>query len=430
VPHANSERIRRGWRTDLLRANVLWGVVDQGASSITNFGLSILAGRLIGPAGLGVIAIGFSGYLIMLGFERALLAEPAVIMSSVEDPAHRRAVSRLVISANLLMGVLGSLAFAASGLLIGGRVGHGLILFAPWLVPSLLQDLWRMLLFREGRGRAAALNDGTWFMGMLVLLPLARNIGTDWAIVSWWGLGATCAAVFGFVQLRAKEAASLRESLTWTRTDAWPLGRWFVVEGAFYTVASQFVVFLLAGLLGVQQVGGMRSVQVLFAPLTLLGPAIALPGLPAMTRRLRRSVSAAWKLAITISAALAAVAAAYLVVSVLWGRVFLSFIFGRGFIPYGSLVWPLGIQQTLILFTGGFLLNMKAARRGKALVLCRASVSLATIAFTTALALPFHLEGAAWGMALGSGVGAIAYVLVSRPGAQNIVESRHAVIDP
>jgi hypothetical protein len=45
------------------RNEIAWGVVDQGLSSATNLGISILAGRLLGPAGLGVIFLGFSTYL-------------------------------------------------------------------------------------------------------------------------------------------------------------------------------------------------------------------------------------------------------------------------------------------------------------------------------------------------------------------------------
>jgi O-antigen/teichoic acid export membrane protein len=396
------------------RTKIAWGVVDQGASSVTNFGLSILAGRLLGPSGLGVIAVGFSAYLILLGFERSLLAEPAVIASSVEDPEERKRITRNVISANLLMGSLGSFLMAMLGIWIGGRVGRGLVLFSPWLIPALLQDLWRMLLFRDGRGFAAASNDGAWFLGMLLCFPIAWSIRADWALVAWWGLGSSFGALLGLVQLDAK-AASPRQGLAWVTKEAWPLGRWFVGEGAIYTAASQFVVFLVAGLLGTQSVGGFRSVQVLFAPFALLGPAIALPGLPAIAGALRQSANAAWRIAFKVTAVLTSLAVGYLLVSLLGGQGLLTFALGRSFGRYGALIWPLGAQQVLAATSGGFYLLLKAARRGKSVLLFRSLISVATIASVSGLAFPFGLIGAAWGMALGTGVGSVCLIIFSWP---------------
>lgn len=396
------------------RTKIAWGLVDQSASSVTNFGLSVLGGRLLGPSGLGVIAIGFSAFLIFLVFERALLAEPAVIVSSSENRAGCKRISGAVVSAVLLMGVLGALALALVGILVGGHVGRGLLLVSPWLIPALLQDLWRMLLFRDGRGLAAACNDGIWFLAMLLLLPIAWKIRTDWGIMGWWGLGATFAALLGFVQVRTRPV-SLKRSWAWLSGEAWALGRWFAAEGAVYTAAAQFVIFLVAGLLGTQAVGGLRSVQVLFAPLALLGPATALPALPVIVRALRQSAHAAWRMAFTVSVVLFTVALAYLVGSLVGGQRLLSFVYGQRFTPYASLIWALGTQQVAAAAGGGFFLLLKAGRRGKAMVLYRSIVSLATVTCVSILGTWFGLRGAAWGMALGTVVGTISLIVLSWP---------------
>ena len=64
-----------------------WGLVDQGFSSATNFGLTVIAGRLVGPKGLGVVYIGFSLYLFVLSFQRALVTDPLVVSSAPLDAA-------------------------------------------------------------------------------------------------------------------------------------------------------------------------------------------------------------------------------------------------------------------------------------------------------------------------------------------------------
>lgn len=389
-----------------LRSRIAWGLVDQGASSVTNFGLSVLAARLLGPSGLGVIAIGFSAYLIILGFERALLAEPAVIVSSAKSQGARDGTTRSVVAANIMFGCLGTLALLSLGFSIGGRIGRGLVLFAPWLIPALLQDLWRMLLFRDGRGFAAASNDGFWVIGMLLGLPLAWNVRTDWAIAAWWGLGATCGGIAGFIQLR-KRVESPREAWLWITREAWPLGRWFAAEGAVYTAASQFVVFLVGGLLGTQAVGGLRSVQILFAPFALLGPAFALPGLPLIAGALQRSTEVGWRLALRLSAVLTVLAVGYLLASLVAGERLLSVLLGRDFVRYGYLIWPVGVQQVLSATSSGFFLLLKAARRGRALLFYRSIVSLSTVVAVVVLAVPFRLLGAAWGLTSGTAIGSV-----------------------
>lgn len=396
------------------RTRIAWGVVDQGLSSATNFALSLFAARLLGASGLGTIAIGFSAYLVTLGFQRSLFAEPAVIASSAESDTERDRVTRSVVGASIVFACLTAVALAVVGLVVGGRVGRGLLIFAPWVLPALIQDLWRMLLFRDGRGFAAACTDGVWLAGMLMALPAAWNLRADWAMSGCWGVGATFGAAVGFFQLRTRTAAP-RTAWAWATAEAWPVGRWFAAEGAVYTAASQFVIFFVAGLLGAQAVGGLRSVQVLFAPFALLGPAFALPGLPLITRALQRSPRAAWKMALKLSTLLAVLAFGYLLASLVAGEHMLSAILGPDFARYSSLIWPLGTQQVLAATSSGFFILLKAARRGKALLVYRTIVSLSTVAAVIALTVPFRLLGAAWGVASATAIGSVILIILCWP---------------
>jgi hypothetical protein len=59
-----------------------WGLFDQGFSSATNLGLAVLAGRLTGPGGLGVVYLGFTAYLAAISLQRALVTDPLVVYSA------------------------------------------------------------------------------------------------------------------------------------------------------------------------------------------------------------------------------------------------------------------------------------------------------------------------------------------------------------
>jgi O-antigen/teichoic acid export membrane protein len=183
-------------------------------------------------------------------------------------------------------------------------------------------------------------------------------------------------------------------------------------------VASQFVIFLVAGLIGTASVGGLRSVQVLFAPFALLGPAVALPGLPAIVQTLRVSETAAWQAALKLSLVLVVLAVSYFAFSLLWGERLLSFLLGRDFGQYGNLILPIGAQQVLAATSAGFFLLLKAARRGKAVLLYRLVASGATVIAVTGLAIFFGLAGAAWGVALGTAIGSLTLILLSANGVR------------
>ena len=58
-----------------------WGFVAQSLSSATSLSLTLMSGRLLGPGGLGVIFIGFSSYLVVLGLLRALVVDPMIASS-------------------------------------------------------------------------------------------------------------------------------------------------------------------------------------------------------------------------------------------------------------------------------------------------------------------------------------------------------------
>ncbi|HEX2196710.1 MAG TPA: hypothetical protein VHJ76_07265, partial [Actinomycetota bacterium] len=160
-----------------------WGLADQAMSSATNFGLTLIGGRLLGPDGLGVVFLGFSLYLLALALHRALVFDPLVVGTAPLDEAARRTRTTEGLSATLAGGAALTVVMVAAGLVFDGPLPRGVLLFAPWILPAMLQDLWRAVLFRDDRGSDAALNDLLWVAGMAATLPVAVAIGGEWAIV-------------------------------------------------------------------------------------------------------------------------------------------------------------------------------------------------------------------------------------------------------
>jgi O-antigen/teichoic acid export membrane protein len=380
----------------------IWGFVDQAFSSATNFGLTLLAGRALGPGGLGVVVIGLSGYLLALGLQRALLTTPLVSSSAALSSEDRSLAIRGGLTMELLGALGATLILLLLGLLFPGDAGRGFLIIAPWLLPALVQDFWRTVLFQERRARAAAVNDASWATVMLLTAPLAWMSGTDWAIVGCWGLGALAGALLGFAQTRSRPTPP-RPAISWWRARLWPFGRWLGVEGMIYAVTSTATVFLLNGLLGAKALGGLRAAQTLFAPLSLILPAISLPGLPAITRALAVSPRAALGLATRLSVIVAALAAFYVAAMVLLGGRLIPYVFGASFDAFTNLAVPIGAWQFVGALAAGFGLFLTAQQRGRDLLAILVAGSATSITFVTLLAWTSGVIGAAWGFAIGAG---------------------------
>jgi O-antigen/teichoic acid export membrane protein len=383
------------------RTALAWGFADQGFSSASNLGLSLLAGRLLGPAGLGTVFIGFSVYLVVTALQRHLIVEPLVAGSSGEDAANRRRTASLGLTMILIAAIVASIAVAIVGALVRGPIGDGLLLVAPWLGAGMVQDYWRHLLFRDRRSAQAAVNDGGWCLAMLVAVPAAVVLDSGWAVMGVWGFGALTGALVGLLQFRLGPAP-MRTAWRWWRRDVWPFGRWNAGAGVVMNLTSQATVFVISAIVGASALGGLRAAESVFAPLTLIVPAIALPGLPAVSRAHARDPVEGRRLGLRLSGLALAGAIAYIVFMAAGGWRFLPILFGSEFERYRTLIWPLAAGQVFFAIGIGFQLIIKAQQRGRVLLLNRIVAGVIALAMITTLGVAFGIDGAAWGSAAGS----------------------------
>lgn len=385
----------RGSKLGRNRRAIGWGFVDQSFSSVTNLGLSLLAGRLLGPAGLGRVFLAFSIYLMAVSVQRRLLTEPLLSVTSALDKERRARSAERGLTMCLGLGALCTAAvLVMSATFLRGFANRGLLLSVPWLVPALVQDYWRNVLFREKRAAAAAVNDGVWFAVMILVLPLVWQWRSDWLVMAWWGVGASTAAVYGFFQTRSCPSRP-GEAWRWFRKDVWPFGKWNVGAGTVESVGTQLEAFVVLGILGAAALGGLRAASTVFAPLSIIIPAIALPGLPAMARAHARGEGR--KLAIDLSAIAVVASVAYSLMLLLGGWRLLPFLFGGSFSRYRGLIWPVMAAQTFAAAQVGFMLLIKAQQRGRVLVLAQSLTTVVGLAAMVVLSLRYGLVGVAWG---------------------------------
>lgn len=383
------------------RGSVLWGFIDQTCSSATNFGLTVISGRELGPAGLGTVFIGFSVYLIAVAVQRALLIEPLISSSSSLPPDDRKRISRFAVTMSITFAVLATLVVMTFGMILPGSAGRGFLIIAPWIGVAIIQDVWRDVLFRDARPSSAALNDATWLVIMALAIPFATSLATDWAFTGAWGCGALAGMALGFGQTRVAPSR-LRDSWDWWQRDAMSFGKWNAGSALVSSIGGNATAFILTAIVGPAELGGFRASQSIFAPITLIIPAISLPGLPSVARALKTSSDEARRRGAMLSGIGVAAALGYMVVLLAGVWRLLPLIFGQDFARYRELIWPTAAAQTFTAAGIGLVLLLKAERRGHALLTIRSAGTVANLFFIVMLTLRFGVLGAAWGGAAGA----------------------------
>src|SRR5438876_9377658 len=68
----------------------VWGFVAQALASAVSFGLTVMAGRRLGPRGLRGVYIGFVSHQLVLGLQRGIVAHPLVVHAAPPASVARR----------------------------------------------------------------------------------------------------------------------------------------------------------------------------------------------------------------------------------------------------------------------------------------------------------------------------------------------------
>ena len=390
-----------------MRGGFAAGVATQGLASATNLSLSILAGQAAGPSGLGTVYVGFAAYAAMFGLQRAFFTTPLIARTSAVEPGERGHATSAALTLVLMSAVLGAAVFLIVGWTIGGSLGTGLVLFGPWLVPALLQQFWRPVFFRDDRTRRAVVNELAWFAAIVAIAPFALAAESERVVVVAWGIGSVAAAALSWSVTRQR-LVTPRAAVRWWRAEASAFGSWLAVQETVFICAGYATVIVLAGVLGSSDLGGLRAAESIFAPISLVAPAIVLPGLPALARARARSGDEALRLAVRMSGAAVLVTALYLGLMVVLSEDILGWVFGSEFSDYDYLVWPMGVWQLVATSALGFGILLQAQQRGKALLTAGVVGSLSGLFFISVLATAFGARGAAWGYAASAALSAAA----------------------
>ena len=251
-----------------------WGLMDQGISSVTNLGVSVLIAKLDSRAGFGAYSLAFVGYTLATGIAINLGTVPAMIRDRPDKEAQQQSLDRAV-SAGTCVGLVFSMALLPIGLLSHDPIRGYFILFGVLMPFLMLQALWRAACFAARDPRAATLCDGIWLavQGVSSLVLALLGIRSALWYAASWGFGAAAGGVTFSIRARVwPRLTNLRAHLAEYR-DLIPnlVGEFIAAAGVNQTLPYILVpIVALAGIAAIK--AGNLELGLLNVPLQGLGP--------------------------------------------------------------------------------------------------------------------------------------------------------------
>jgi O-antigen/teichoic acid export membrane protein len=399
--------MRRG-RASSAGRTALLGVADQGVSSLTNFGFSIVAATSLAPSAFGAFAVVYLLYSIALAGAQAVIGQELVLTN--ESAGTRLARSRDALLFSMMLGLAVSCVLAAGALMTS--TSRGPILCLCMLMPFLLlQDTLRHAASVVGKMEVALISDLVWLLvgaGSLVTLHARGFSMSALTFVAVWGTAGALAGLVCLPVFRSPHAGA--PSLRRFRSRSY-LGYRFVWEFVALRASSQFLVILLGVLAGLSAVGGFRGATTMFGPLSVMIMAASSFGVPIV-----RSVSEGRRetALLAMAGVLVGATVVLMVVLMVLPDSVGSRLLGDTWAGAMSYVPAVGAQTaftsiTTVVFMG---LRMAAPRSTLRLRVVPAMLMPLSFAVGYVLAGP---TGGAWGIAAASGSqAAIATVAYSR----------------
>jgi O-antigen/teichoic acid export membrane protein len=373
-------------------------LVDQVLSSGTQLLLIVLVARQADPATFGAVSVALLAHGFLLGVMRAAIGEVVLLRCRADRPAAGFEARRGLFLA-MVAATAAALGYLGAAAVIGGQVGHFLLVMA--LAGPLIsaQDLLRYVAYGSGRVDQAVVTDAVWFVVQVAAsaVVLAAGDATPTRLILAWVLGAGA----GWLSLAVPDRL-------WPRPVA--VRRWWAEErarsGGFladFLVANgmwQSSFLLLSALMPLEELGALRVAIVSVSPLANLVAGVRTLGL-AHLAGLRAHPVRACRRAAQIGLGLAAAAAVYGVGLVLlpdrWG----SQLFGDTWAEAVALVGIVAAAEVIRLPTFAAIDLVKVLGGPVDLVRTRLTGGVGVIAGLLLGAVAAGPRGAAVGTAVG-----------------------------
>ncbi|WP_299538504.1 hypothetical protein [uncultured Streptomyces sp.] len=377
------------------RTAIVCSVADQGVAALTNILVLVAAARLSTVPDFARFSAVYLVFTVLLGVSGAYTGQPLVLTRG--DGGRARAACRSAVAFTLLAAAALGALLAAGCLFVPGETARGLLALGLVLPVVLGQDATRYAFSTLQAPHLALTGDLVRLVCVLAALGVQSHGAGTGRLVAVWGLSALPALLLSLALLHRRTSDAPTDLRPLLRRGH--LGRRFVVEFGVGNATSQLSVLGLGAVGNPLVVGALRGATTLFGPLNVLFTSATSFG-PPLIGRLdgdRRRVRAAAALGAVLAAVAALWATALALLPAGAGRQLLGDTWG----PASALLPASGSQYAaMAVGTCGLLaLRMLDPKTTLAIQVVFSLTAVAFLAGGYALA---GIEGAAWGLCLGS----------------------------
>ena len=249
------------------RSNGLGAFVDQGIISGLNLATFLVLARWMPIDLFGVYVLAYSIVLFAQTLQHALVTRAHNVLSASFDKSAYSNFTRsvlwlvlgLVIAVTLLTAAVATLSWSMDWLTLK-EASFGLLLV---LLPWMLQDAVRRILYSSERIQAAAANSAISYGLQISLIATMWLLGLDaslWMVFGAMGLSSVIAAGVGLWHMRSVLANS-ESSVHWRKhlTEMWTYGKWLTSGEIVGWLGQNGNTWIIGALLGAPLVAGYRA---------------------------------------------------------------------------------------------------------------------------------------------------------------------------
>ncbi|MDX2731110.1 MULTISPECIES: hypothetical protein [unclassified Streptomyces] len=392
-------------RTPRRSAAALASVLDQAASSLTNIAVLVIAARVSTVHGFATFSMVYLTFTVLLGLNMAYVGQ-AVVLTRGDTGAACRSAITFTSLASCIVGVLLATVGAVTGAVTGGWAGPGGAFLALGLVLPLVlvQDGLRYAFSTLRRPGLALAADTLRLVCVVPALLLQPRHAAPGLLVAVWGVSAAPALLLGLRLLWPHVRGSRADLRPYVRRGH--LGQRFVVEFAVGNASSQLAVLGLGLFAAPLAVGALRGATTLFGPLNVLFNSVNAFGPPLLNRLggRRATTRATALLGLVLSA-----------VGLAWGLVLYALpdhvgrqLLGDTWQLTATLLPASGAQYAVMGLGTCALVTLRVLRPRATLSVQVVFSLLAVVLMLAGYLLTGSALGAAWGLAAGSALKAVA----------------------
>ncbi|MGW6897710.1 MULTISPECIES: hypothetical protein [unclassified Streptomyces] len=392
-------------RTPRRSAAALASVLDQAASSLTNIAVLVIAARVSTVHGFATFSMVYLTFTVLLGLNMAYVGQAVVLTRGDTGAACRSAITFTSLASGVV-GVLLATVGAVTGAVTGGWAGPGGAFLALGLVLPLVlvQDGLRYAFSTLRRPGLALAADTLRLVCVVPALLLQPRHAAPGLLVAVWGVSAVPALLLGLRLLWPHVRGSRADLRPYVRRGH--LGQRFVVEFAVGNASSQLAVLGLGLFAAPLAVGALRGATTLFGPLNVLFNSVNVFGPPLLNRLggRRATTRATALLGLVLSA-----------VGLAWGLVLYVLpdhvgrqLLGDTWQSAAALLPASGAQYAVMGLGTCALVTLRVLRPRATLSVQVVFSLLAVVLMLAGYLLTGSALGAAWGLAAGSALKAVA----------------------